>query len=323
MFAPAAAVRSWHRCLSSSRELARVGWIGTGVMGRWMCGHLMSAGHSVSVFNRTASKCDPLVALGATRADSPREVAEASDVVFSIVGYPSDVESIALGSEGVFPPEGGGLAAGGVFVDMTTSTPELAVRISETAKARGCASLDAPVSGGDVGAKNASLVIMVGGEPMTLDRVMPLFQKMGSQIRLMGGHGAGQTCKAVNQTVIACNMVGMAEGILLAHRSGLDPRAVVELIGGGAAGSFSLTKLGPRALSGDLEPGFFVDHFVKDLGIALDITRQRKLALPGLALATQLFVALQAQGLGKKGTQALILALESLNGARESVTSRV
>jgi 3-hydroxyisobutyrate dehydrogenase len=287
----------------------RVGWIGTGVMGTSMCGHVLAAGHDVTVHNRTRSRADALVERGATWVDTPAEVAAASEVTFSIVGYPADVREVLLGASGVV----GAAPAGSVVVDMTTSEPSLAEEIHAAAAARDVGALDAPVSGGDVGARNAALSIMVGGDEETFARVRPLFEVMGKTIVRQGGPGSGQHTKMVNQILIATGMIGVCEALLYGYRAGLDLETVMQSVSGGAAGSWSLSNYGPRMLSGDFEPGFFVEHFVKDMGIALAEARRMRLALPGLALAEQLYVALVAQGGGRKGTQALLLALASLS----------
>jgi 3-hydroxyisobutyrate dehydrogenase len=289
--------------------MTRIGWIGTGVMGRSMCQHLMTAGHTATVFNRTREKAQSLIDAGAKWADSPRAVAEASDVVFAIVGFPRDVREVFLGERGVLA----GAREGTILVDMTTSEPQLAREISQAAAARGCAALDAPVSGGDVGARNAALSIMVGGDAAAFERVKPLFEKMGKTIVLQGPAGAGQHTKMVNQILIATNMIGVCEALLYARKAGLDPRVVLQSVGGGAAASWSLSNLAPRILDRNFEPGFFVEHFIKDLGIALAEARRMQLALPGLALAEQLYLSVQANGLGKKGTHALMLALEKMS----------
>jgi 3-hydroxyisobutyrate dehydrogenase len=287
----------------------RVGWIGTGVMGTSMCGHVLAAGYEVTVHNRTRARADSLVERGATWADTPADVAAASEITFSIVGYPADVREVLLGPDGVV----GAAAAGSVVVDMTTSEPSLAEEIHTAAAARDVGALDAPVSGGDVGARNAALSIMVGGDQETFARVRPLFEVMGKTIVRQGGPGSGQHTKMVNQILIATGMIGVCEALLYGYRAGLDLETVMQSVSGGAAGSWSLTNYGPRMLSGDFEPGFFVEHFVKDMGIALAEARRMHLALPGLALAEQLYVALVAQGGGRKGTQALLLALASLS----------
>jgi 3-hydroxyisobutyrate dehydrogenase len=283
--------------------------IGTGVMGLSMCGHVLDAGYAVTVHNRTRSRAEPLLERGASWAETPAAVAAASDVVFTIVGYPADVRAVILGEDGALS----GAAAGSVLVDMTTSEPSLAVEIAETAAAKGVASVDAPVSGGDVGARNATLSIMVGGDEEAVERVRPLFELMGKTIVHQGGPGAGQHTKMVNQILIATGMIGVCEALLYAYKAGLDLDTVLKSVGPGAAGSWSLTNYAPRMLKGDFEPGFVVEHFVKDMGIALAEARRMNLSLPGLALAEQLYVALAAQGKGRKGTHSLILALAGLS----------
>ncbi|HST26578.1 MAG TPA: NAD(P)-dependent oxidoreductase [Gaiellaceae bacterium] len=290
-------------------ESTSIGWIGTGVMGLSMCGHVLEAGYSVTVHNRTRERAKPLLERGASWADTPREVAAASEVVCSIVGYPADVREVILGPGGALA----GVTPGAVLVDLTTSEPALAVEIAEAAAAKGAASVDAPVSGGDVGARNGTLSIMVGGEEAAVDRIRPLLDTFGKTIVRQGGPGAGQHTKMVNQTLIAGAMIGVCEALLYAYKAGLDLETVLESVGPGAAGSWSLTNYAPRMLKGDFEPGFVVEHFIKDMGIALGEARRMKLSLPGLALAEQLYVALAAQGNGRKGTQSLILALARLS----------
>ncbi len=287
----------------------RVGWIGTGVMGVSMCGHVLDAGYAVTVHNRTRERAEPLLERGAAWADTPAAVAAASDVVCSIVGYPADVRDVILGENGALA----GAASGAVLVDLTTSEPSLAVEIAEAAAAKGVASVDAPVSGGDVGARNATLSIMVGGDEEAIERVRPIFETIGKTIVRQGGTGAGQHTKMVNQTLIAGAMIGVCEALLYAHEAGLDLETVLRSVEPGAAGSWSLTNYAPRMLKGDFEPGFVVEHFVKDMGIALAEARRMNLSLPGLALVQQLYVALMAQGKGRKGTQSLILALATLS----------
>jgi 3-hydroxyisobutyrate dehydrogenase len=290
-------------------ESTRIGWIGTGVMGRSMCGHLISAGYRATVFNRTRSKLDDLVALGATVVDSPKQVAEQSDVVFTIVGYPQDVEQVILGEEGVLA----GCRSGMTVVDMTTSRPSLAERIAKEAAASGVSAIDAPVSGGDTGARNAALSIMVGGDADAVARIDPLLQLLGKTIVHQGPAGCGQHTKMVNQTLIASGMIAVCEGLLYATKVGLDLPTVLQSVSSGAAGSWSLSNLAPRMIDGDFDPGFFVEHFIKDMKIALDEAAAMNLALPGLALAYQLYQAVSAQGHAKDGTQALMLALAELN----------
>lgn len=288
----------------------RLGWIGTGVMGQSMCGHLLRRGFAVTVFNRTRAKAEPLIAAGAKWADSPKEVAEASEVVFTLVGFPADVREVVLGPQGTLA----GSRKGSILVDMTTSEPALAIEIARQAAERGVASLDAPVTGGDVGAREARLSIMVGGDRAVFEAVRPCFEAMGKTIVLQGGPGAGQHAKMVNQVLIASGMVAVCEGLLYAYRAGLNLETVMESVSQGAAGSWSLSNYGPRIIAGRFEPGFFVEHFLKDMGIALAEADRMGLALPGLALARQLYVALKSQGHGRDGTHSLMLALASLSG---------
>jgi 3-hydroxyisobutyrate dehydrogenase len=290
----------------------RVGWIGTGVMGRWMCQHLIGKGCPATVYNRSKDKAKPLIDAGAAWGDTPQQVAERSDMVFAIVGFPADVREVFLGRQGALA----GSKPGTILVDMTTSEPSLAREIFEAAKAKGVASVDAPVSGGDVGAKNAALSIMVGGAKDAVEAVRPLLECMGKTIVHQGPAGAGQHTKMVNQVLIASNMIGVCEALLYGYKAGLDLKTVLQSVGGGAAASWSLNNLGPRIIDRNFEPGFFVEHFLKDMGIALDEARRMGLALPGLALANQLYLAVQAQGYGRKGTHALMLALEHLSNVK-------
>ena len=287
----------------------RIGWIGLGVMGRSMCGHLIDAGFSATVYTRTRQTADSVLAKGATWADTPKAVAARSDVVFTIVGFPSDVREVVLGPEGALA----GCEAGNVLVDMTTSEPSLAVEIYEAAKAKSVASVDAPVSGGDVGAKEARLSIMIGGDADVVESLDACWNAMGKAIVRQGGPGAGQHTKMVNQTLIASGMIGVCEGLLYAYKAGLDLDTVMESVASGAAGSWSLSNYGPRMIANNFDPGFFVEHFIKDMGIALAEANRMDLALPGLALAHQLYTALRAQGGGRKGTHALQLAMASLS----------
>jgi 3-hydroxyisobutyrate dehydrogenase len=275
-----------------------------------MCGHLLETGFTVTVHSRTREKAEELLRRGAAWGETPKAVAQASDVVFTMVGYPSDVRSVFLGEEGVLA----GCRAGNVIVDMTTSQPSLAAEIAEAAAAVGATSIDAPVSGGDVGAREARLSIMIGGDEETVEALMPCWREMGKTIVHQGGPGAGQHTKMVNQVVIASNMIGVCEGLLYAYRAGLDLETVMESVGSGAAASWSLSNLGRRIMENDFDPGFFVAHFVKDMGIALEESERMGLSMPGLALARQLYVALMAQGRARDGTQALHLALASLSG---------
>lgn len=288
----------------------KIGWIGTGVMGTSMAGHVQAGGNDLFVFNRTREKAQSLLDKGAQWCDTPAQVAENAEIVFSIVGFPVDVEGVYLGEDGVL--SGGGSCK--IVVDMTTSQPSLAQRIAQEAEKKGIASLDAPVSGGDIGAREAALAIMVGGEKKTFDEVLPLFQLMGKNIAHMGAAGAGQHTKMCNQVLIAGTMIGVCESLLYAVKEGLDPQEVIDIIGKGAAGSWSINNLGPRIVKGDFDPGFFVEHFIKDMGIALKEAEAVGLSLPGLALVHQLYMAVKAMGHGRLGTQALYLALKTLNG---------
>lgn len=289
-------------------ETLRVGWIGTGVMGAPMAGHLLEAGYPLTVFSRTKSKAEGLLKRGAAWAGTPAQVARQSDIVFSIVGFPEDVRETYLGANGVCSE----LKKGQIIVDMTTSPPSLAAEIAETAAKLGAESLDAPVSGGQIGAESAKLTIMVGGHKESFDKVLPLFQKMGKSATLLGPPGSGQHCKMVNQILIAGHMLALAESLTYATHCGIRPEAAVEAVAQGAAGSWCLSNLGPRMIKDDFTAGFFVDHFVKDLGIALAEAKRMKLSLPMLALAEQLYVALQAQGHGRLGTQAISKVYEAL-----------
>jgi len=287
----------------------RIGWIGTGVMGASMCGHLIDAGFQATVYSRTKSKAQALLDKGAAWADTPKAVAENSDVIFSIVGFPHDVRSVLLGEDGALA----GASSGSILVDMTTSQPSLAVEIYEAAKAKDVASVDAPVSGGDVGAKNAALSIMIGGDADVVDALKPCWEAMGKTIVHQGPAGAGQHTKMVNQILISTGMIGICEALLYGHKAGLDLNTVLQSVSSGAAGSWSLSNLGPRIIDNNFDPGFFVEHFIKDMGIALEESKRMGLSMPGLALGHQLYMAVQAQGHGRKGTHALQLALATIS----------
>lgn len=294
--------------------ITRVGFIGTGVMGQSMGSHILKAGYALTVFSRTRSKAESLLAGGAEWADSPQAVAERSDVVCAIVGFPTDVREVFLGERGALK----GAQRGCVLIDMTTSEPTLAQEIYETAKAQGVAALDAPVSGGDTGAKNGTLSIMVGGDAEVVAAMTPILQCMGQTIVHQGPPGAGQHTKAINQILIAGALNGVCEALMYAKKAGLDPKVVLQSVGGGAAASWQLNNLGPRMIDRNFEPGFFSEHFVKDLGIALAEVGKMNLALPGLSLVSQLFNAVLGQGFGKKGTQSLLLMMERMNGIEDT-----
>jgi 3-hydroxyisobutyrate dehydrogenase len=288
----------------------QIGWIGTGVMGSSMVGHLMAAGYSATVFNRSKSKADPLLERGAKWGATPKAVAEQSDVVFSIVGFPADVRQVILGSDGALA----GSKPGTILVDMTTSEPSLAVEIHQAASAKGVYSVDAPVSGGDIGAKNATLSIMIGGENEIVEKLNPLFATMGKTLVHQGAAGAGQHTKMANQILIATNMIGVCESLLYGFKAGLDLPTMLQSVGPGAAGSWSLNNLGPRIMNNNFDPGFFVEHFIKDMGIALSEAKRMGLCLPGLALGEQLYLSVKAKGWGRNGTHALMLALAEMAG---------
>jgi 3-hydroxyisobutyrate dehydrogenase len=278
-------------------------------MGASMCGHLIAKGYPVVVHTRSKAKAQTLLDGGATWAASPGAVGQQSEIVFTIVGFPSDVREVYFGREGLLPTA----RRGQVFVDMTTTEPTLAKEIYEAARSKDASALDAPVSGGDVGARNATLSIMIGGDPPIIERVMPLFQAMGKRIMHQGGPGAGQHTKMSNQIVIAGTMVGVSESLVYGYKAGLSLEALVECIRGGAAACWALDNLAPRVIKRDFAPGFFVEHFIKDMGIALAEAERMGIALPGLALVHQLYLAVRAQGHGRAGTQALVLALEELS----------
>jgi 3-hydroxyisobutyrate dehydrogenase len=278
-------------------------------MGAAMCGHVLAKGYPVVVHTRSKAKAQTLLDHGATWAASPDAVGQQSEIVFTIVGFPRDVREVYFGREGLLPTARGGQ----VFVDMTTTEPTLAKEIYEAARGQGAAALDAPVSGGDVGARNATLSIMIGGDPPIIEQVMPLFQAMGKRIMHQGGPGAGQHTKMSNQIVIAGTMVGVCESLVYGYKAGLSLEALVDCIRGGAAACWALDNLAPRVIKRDFAPGFFVEHFIKDMGIALREAERMGIALPGLALVHQLYLAVRAQGHGRAGTQALVLALEEMS----------
>ena len=282
-------------------EKPAIAFIGTGVMGHSMAGHLLAAGYALVVFTRTKARAKPLLERGAAWAESAGEAASRADIVISIVGYPADVEGVYLAPRGIVESA----KAGALLVDMTTSTPSLAVRIAEAARARGLSALDAPVSGGDVGAREARLTIMVGGDAGAYERALPVFKVMGKTVTYMGGPGTGQHTKMANQIAIAGTMLSVVESLAYARATGLDPTRVHGAISAGSAGSWSMSNYGPRILSGDLAPGFYVKHFIKDLRIALAEAETAGIELPGLALAKRLYERLADEGGAELGTQAL------------------
>jgi 3-hydroxyisobutyrate dehydrogenase len=281
-----------------------IGFIGLGIMGRSMAGHLLDAGYPIHVYNRTRSKADGLVAAGATWHESPAAVAASADVTITMVGYPADVEATYFGEPGLIHSS----RPGSYLIDMTTSEPDLAVRIAMESEARGLHALDAPVTGGDVGAREAKLSIMVGGRETDFQAVLPLLRLMGHNIVRHGPPGSGQRAKLCNQIVVAGNMLGLCEGLAYARDAGLDLEKVLQSVGGGAAGSVLLSRLGPRILEGDFAPGFYIHHFIKDMAMAAADAQSKGLDLPALSAALSLYRQLERDGAGEEGTQALIKA---------------
>jgi len=288
-------------------EIDTIGFIGLGVMGSSMAGRILNAGYRLRVFTRTKTKADALLARGAEWAASPADLARSCSAVITMVGYPSDVEAVYFGPDGLIEHA----EPGAILVDCTTSTPDLAVRIAAAAAEKGAAALDAPVSGGDIGARDGKLTIMVGGDRETFERAKPLFETMGSTIVLQGKAGSGQHTKMANQISVAASLMGAVESMIYAKSAGLDPRTVLQSIGAGSAASWQLNTMVPRMLDGDFEPGFYVKHFLKDLRIALDAAKAMKIDLPLLCLAENLFWCLQKEGLENKGTQVLYLLYET------------
>jgi 3-hydroxyisobutyrate dehydrogenase len=280
-----------------------IGWIGAGIMGSSMVGHLLRAGHPVVVHSRTRARCEPLLAAGATWAPSPREAAANADIVCTNVGMPAELDEVMFGSAGAISAA----RRGQVFIDFGTSKPSASRRIAAAAAEKGAEALDAPVSGGDIGARNATLSIMVGGDADAFARAEPIFSRLGKTIVHQGGAGAGQRTKIVNQVLVAANTLGMCEAVHLAIAAGLDPQKVLASVGGGAAASWSISVLAPRVLNGDFEPGFLVEHLVKDLRIAREESGELGLSLPLVELCLARYEALLAAGFGRKGTQGVYL----------------
>ena len=279
----------------------KIAFVGTGVMGQGMVANLLKAGHEVTVYTRTKAKADGLLALGAKWASSPAESARGADLAISMVGYPNDVEEVWRGPQGFMSAA----KSGCVLIDMTTSSPALARSLAAEAAAKGFGPLDAPVSGGDRGAREGTLTIMAGGAQQDFDFAQPVFAAMGKTIVLQGAPGTGQLCKLANQIGIASGMIAMAEALAFARATGLNLETTLRSISGGGASSWALLNLAPRVLKGDFAPGFYVKHFVKDIGLALDVCREQKVSLPGLELAAKLYAEVVAAGEGDAGTQAL------------------
>ena len=286
--------------MSDTNNLPRVGFIGLGNMGQSMAGHILDAGYCLNVYNRSPDRAAQLLSRGAKWCTTPADVAANSDVVITIVGFPHDVEQVYLGENGILTR-----ANNALLIDMTTSSPALAVRIAAAAQAQGCQALDAPVSGGDIGARDAKLSIMVGGDTDAFDKALPILQLMGTSMVLQGGPGAGQHTKMCNQIVIAATIMGVCEGLAYGQAAGLDLPTVLKSIGGGAASGFQLNVMGLKIINGDFAPGFYIEHFIKDLGIALSEAERMKLDLPALTMARKLYAELAHNGHGRLGTQAL------------------
>ncbi|MBM9513610.1 NAD(P)-dependent oxidoreductase [Desulfogranum marinum] len=284
-----------------SKEKTTIGFVGIGVMGKSMAGHLLGTGYPLHIYTRTKKSADDLVAAGAVWAESVKALAEKCDVVFTMLGFPPDVEAVYFGEQGLLM----NMKPGTYVVDMSTSRPDLAMKIFEAATSRKVHALDAPVSGGDIGARDARLSIMVGGDQETFDTVLPLFQLMGTNIVLQGSAGSGQHTKMCNQIAIAAGMMGVCEAFAYAEKAGLDPKNVLKSIESGAAGSWSLSNLVPRIIAGDFAPGFYVKHFIKDMAIAIEAADSMGLDVPGLKLAKSLYVKLAEAGGEDYGTQAL------------------
>lgn len=287
----------------------RIGWIGTGVMGASMCGHLLNAGYAVTVSTRTRAKAQPLLDHGAVWAETSRDAAATSHIIVTMVGYPADVRDVYFGEQGILA----GAKPGSILIDMTTTEPSLSREIAGAASAKGLHAIDAPVSGGDLGARTAMLSIMVGGDAAVVEAVRPLLEYLGKKIVYQGGPGSGQHTKLCNQIVIAGTMIGVCESLLYGYKAGLDLNHVLQSISGGAAACWALDNLAPKVLRRHFDAGFFIEHFIKDMGIALDESQRMGLTLPGLALARRLYERAAALGHGRSGTQALMLALEELS----------
>ncbi|HEY2604757.1 NAD(P)-dependent oxidoreductase [Paraburkholderia sp. RL18-103-BIB-C] len=292
--------------MNQSASKPAVGFIGLGIMGASMAARLAAAGYPLHVYNRTRAKAEPLIEAGASWHATPKALAEASDVIITIVGMPDDVRALYLGDDGLIV----NARRDAVLIDMTTSSPQLAEELAAHAAVRGVHMLDAPVSGGDIGAREGRLSIMVGGAADVLARVEPMLRCLGTNIVLQGGPGAGQHTKLCNQIVIASTMLGVCEGLAYAHSAGLDPQTVLSAIGGGAAGGFQLNNLGPRIAKGDFAPGFFIEHFIKDMRIAHEEAAHMGRELPGLDLVRSLYQKLAEQGFTRNGTQALFKLYE-------------
>ncbi len=288
----------------------KLGWIGTGSHGKPMCSHLIKAGHEVRIYNRTLGKCDDLVEIGAQACSSPAEVAQASDIIFTMLGFPEDVQEVYFGEKGLFA----GVKKGTILIDMTTSEPSLAKKIYDTAKVKGVHALDAPINGDDLAARNKNLAFMIGGDKEIFEEIEPLFMRMGRNATYMGPAGSGQSTKISNQILIASTMVGVVEALQFAYKKGLDLNEVIEVIGKGTAASWSINNLGKRIVNGKFDSGFYIKHLVKDMRIALKEASDMHLSLPGLAKVHQFYIVALNMDLENKGTQALYKVYARMNG---------
>lgn len=286
----------------------KIGWIGTGLMGNPMAKHLINAGYKLNVFNRSRLKAETLTELGATWFDTPADIAANSEVIITMIGFPKDVEEVYFGEQGILEK----VKPGTILIDMTTTRPSLAIKISEEAAKAGADFIDAPVSGGQVGAINGTLSIMIGGEKEVVDSLLPLFEVFGRNVIYQGKAGTGQHTKMCNQITIAGTMIGVCEGLIYGAKAGLDLNVMLASISKGAAACWTLDVLAPKIVNGDYSPGFSVDNFVKDLGIALEEAEAMRLSLPGLALVKQLYMSILAMGNGALGTQSLYIVLRKL-----------
>lgn len=296
----------------------KIGWIGTGVMGLQMVKHLINHGYICYIFSRTKQKASELIDMGAKWTDTPKKLTSVSDVIFTMVGFPEDVKQVYFGKNGIYE----GLKPGKILVDMTTTKPSLAIEIYKKAKEKGAYFLDAPVSGGDVGAKNATLSIMVGGDKEVHEQVKPLFKVLGENIIFQGKAGSGQHTKMCNQVVIAGTMIGVCESLLYGYKAGLDLNTMLNSITKGAAGCWTLDNLAPRIINKNFEPGFYIEHFIKDMGIAVEESKRMNLQLPGLSLVKNIYNKAIEYNLLKKGTQGLYLILENMNNADPRKTQK-
>lgn len=283
-------------------ESKKIGFIGTGVMGASIVMHLLNAGHDVTIYTRTKSKAADLISAGAKWAETPAEASKEQEIIFTMVGYPKDVEEVYIGEKGIFSTA----KEGAIVIDMTTSEPTLAKKLYHEARERGLHSLDAPVSGGDIGAKNGTLSLMIGGDKDVFEKLYPIFELFGQNIVYQGVAGSGQHTKMCNQIAIASGMIGVCESMAYGLKAGLTMEEVLRSITAGAAGSWSLSNLAPRMLKGNMEPGFYIKHIIKDMKIALDEAERMNLQLPGLTLAKSMYNQLLEEGYGDNGTQALI-----------------